>query len=259
MALLTLNSLVLRNLRMGDTSRIVTVLSREQGKLSAIAKGSRDPKAKFGASLEILNQASLVVYLKPGRSLQFIGEGSLEREFRGILTNAIRYHHGCALLEFLDRTIEEDSPVPEIFDLSLRVLGLMEESPEGRLGYLLRAFQFRVAGWLGYAPRLDACARCGGEATPLFDVAHGVLLCGRCAAGGASVFPLDGDSLRLLRSVQSGTLPRNPGREDSMSFCRAVDAFLAYHLDRYAGLRSLRCLEETGRIEATSRAARERD
>src|SRR5262245_17041946 len=103
MALLRVEALILKNLRMGDTSRIVTVLSREVGRFSAVAKGVRDPKSRFGGSLEILSASSLIVYFKPGRDLQLISDGSLEREYRGILESHTRYHYGCAVLEFLDR------------------------------------------------------------------------------------------------------------------------------------------------------------
>jgi DNA repair protein RecO (recombination protein O) len=182
-----------------------------------------------------------------GRNLQMISEASLEKEFRGILQASGRYHHACAVLEFLDAVIEEEAPVPEIFDLAVRVLGLMEESPEGRLSYLLRAFQIRVAGWLGYAPRLDACASCGSDEIEVFEVQEGSALCGRCAPSSPGAMPVDLETLHLLRSLQRGSLPRRPRLEACRSLGQLVEAFLTYHIDRYRGLKSLRGLAETGR------------
>ena len=106
MALIRTNALVLRNLRMGDTSRIVTILTRDFGKFGAVAKGVREPKSRFGASLELLSVSSLILYFRPGRDLQLVSEGALEREFRGLFSPVDRYAHACALVEFLDRTLE---------------------------------------------------------------------------------------------------------------------------------------------------------
>ncbi len=247
MALLRCEALILRNLRMGDTSRLVTVLSREVGRFSAVAKGVRDPKSRFGASLEILSVSSLIVYFRPGRDLQLISDGSLECEPRGLLRSSLRYHYGCAILESLDRILEEESPVPEIYDLALRVLALMEESPAGRLSYLLRAFQLRTAGWLGYAPRLEGCAVCGSETARCFDAAGGTLLCQRC--GGETVsHPLTDETIELMRSLSAGSLPRAPSAQATRELEAIVEGFLTYHIDRYRPLRSLRALHDIGRL-----------
>jgi DNA repair protein RecO (recombination protein O) len=247
MSLLRCEGLILRNLRMGDTSRVVTVLSRELGRFSAVAKGVRDPKSRFGASLEILSVASLIVYFRPGRDLQLISDGTLELEIRGLLKSSLRYHYGCAILESLDRLLEEESPVPEIYDLALRVLVLMEESPAGRLPYLLRAFQLRMAGWLGYAPRLDGCARCGSETARYFDAAAGTLMCGRCGAETGSQ-PLTDETIDLMRSLSGGSLPRAPSTRATRELEMVVEGFLLYHIDRYRPLRSLRALHDIGRL-----------
>lgn len=251
MSLLRCEALILRNLRMGDTSRVVTVLSREAGRFSAVAKGVRDPKSRFGASLEILSVSSLIVYFRPGRDLQLISDGTLECEHRGLLRSSVRYHYGCAVLEVLDRLLEEESPVPEIHDLALRVLSLMEEAPEGRLSYLFRAFQLRTAGWLGYAPRLERCAGCGSERAARFDAAAGVLLCDLCAEATGSIL-LAKETLELMRSLSAGTLPRAPSVRTTRELETVVDGFLTYHIDRYRPLRSLRALHEIGELRHTA-------
>jgi len=256
MAPLRVEALILRNLRLGDTSRIVTVLSRELGKWSGVAKGGRDPKGRFGASLEIMSISTLVVYFRAGRDLQTISEGSLEREFRGLLSTSERYHHGCAVLEFLDRVLEEGSPVPEVYDLSVRVLALMEEVPEGRPSYLLRAFQLRTAGWLGYAPRLERCVICGAQEVCHFGMAEGGLLCRDCGGRCSGAIPLGAGTMQLLRSLCAGSLPRNPSRDACRELERVAEGFLSYHLERYRGLRSLRALSEVGRLRQRPTATR---
>ncbi len=249
-ALLSLEGLILRNLRLGDTSRVVTVLSREVGKFSAVAKGVREPKSRFGASLEILSVSSMIVYYRPGRDLQMISEGFLEREHRELLRSADRYHHGCAALEFLERVLEEVEPVPDIYGLTLRALALMEDAPAGRLGYILRAFQLRVAGWLGYTPRIEGCSICGRPEGRSFGPAEGGLLCASCADRVPGAMPVGEETIGLLRSLRGGSLPRSPGPDACRELEQIAEAFLAYHIDRYRGLRSLRLLAEAGKLRA---------
>lgn len=239
-------ALILRNLRMGDTSRVVTFLGRATGRCSAVAKGCREPKSRFGASLEILSVSSLVLYFRPGRDLQFLSEGFLEREHRGLLKATSRYAHACALAEFLDRTLEDEEPVPRIYELSLRALALMEAAPEARVEYIFRAFQLRTAAWLGYAPRFDACLVCGKPDADRFDAAAGGLVCSRCAGENDAFMEASGATRALARSILGGSLPRSPEPRVCGQLARLVDAFLAFHLDRYRGMRSLRILDEVG-------------
>ena len=247
MALVKVDALILRNLRMGETSRIVTFLSRELGKSSAVAKGVRAPKSRFGASLELLNRSNLVLYFRPGRDLQLVSEGTLDKEFRGLFRKSERYHYACAVAEFLDRVLEEEATVPEIFDLSVRVLGLMEDAPLARLSYLLRAFQLRVVGWLGYAPRLDRCADCGKQEAGAFGPAEGGILCRSCAERIPSSLPIAIDTLALLRTLAKGSLPRAPSTETTRQLDQIAESFLTFHIDRYRGLRSLQALSDLGR------------
>jgi DNA repair protein RecO (recombination protein O) len=244
MPLVKVEALIVRDLRMGDTSRVLTLLSRELGKWSAVAKGVRDPRSRFGASLEILSVSSLVVYFRPGRDLQLISEGTLEREHRALLASSDRYLHGCAILEFLDRVIEEEASVPEIYDLALRVLDLMEVAPLGRLPYLLRSFQLRVAAWLGYSPRTEACIACGAAEMAAFGPAEGGTLCALCAEAVPSAIPFDIEAQGLLRAVVRGSLPRAPSASSARVLERIAEEFLSYHIDRYRGLRAVRYLNE---------------
>jgi DNA repair protein RecO (recombination protein O) len=259
MGLQKAEALILRNLRMGETSRIVTVLSRELGKWSGVAKGVRNPKGRFGAALEILNLSMLVCYYRPGRDLKLISEASLEREFRGLLRESQRYHYGCAVIEFCDRILEEEATVPELFDLTVRVLELMEQAPLGRLAYLFAAYQLRLAGLIGYAPRLDRCVRCGGAGGASFGPAEGGVLCSSCDGAIASSIPLSAPTLELLRRLERGALPRDPSGGTVRELVMLAETFLSFHLERYRTPRSLRSLNGPGarRLPDSTRAGPE--
>jgi DNA repair protein RecO (recombination protein O) len=190
--ILQCEGIVLRNLRFGDTSRVATLLTREFGKIGVIAKGVRDPKSPFGASLEILAHSSFVVYYRRGRDLQFLRSGSLETEFRALVREPSRFLLGSAWLEFLDRVLMPDEPAEELFALAMRGLEILDAMPLPELPELFRALQLRAAALLGYAPRLEQCLGCGravpsaggedaDEGPWRFGTAEGGAFCPECA------------------------------------------------------------------------------
>lgn len=264
--------IVLRNLRYGETSRVATLLTRELGKIGAIAKGARDPKSPFGSSLELFNLSTFVLYYRAGRGLQFLKTGSLEREFRGLVSNPTRFLWGAALAEFLDRILLEEAPGGDFFDLIARGFEVLEVEPVDSLPELFRGLQLRIATHLGYSPVLDRCLHCGRSfpaaaehgprgAAWWFLPAEGGVVCARCGGSETGGIRLSERGLRRLRrmaqgSGRSGDVPaRTPGegpgqvREAGEEWHRSeawrrdldrlVEEFLRFHVDAYRGLRVL--------------------
>jgi DNA repair protein RecO (recombination protein O) len=253
-------ALVLRNIRFGDTSRVATLFTRELGKIGVMGKGVRDPKSPFGASLEILTHSSFILYYRPGRELQFLKSGWVEKEFRGLLQDPRRYSWGCACAEFLDRMLMEEEPAEELFSLALRAMEVIESAPRGSVGELFRAWQLRVAAHLGYAPRVDHCLACGrpldegpNDSEPwLFLPAEGGVLCPACRSTSENAvgLKLPPRALRRIRAMIRGgkggmaspiaaASVREPSAGWLQTLDRLVEEFLRYHVDSYRGLRSL--------------------
>ena len=210
-AIVECQGLVLRSLRYGETSRIVTLFTRELGKVGAMAKGARETRSPFGASLEPCCLGSYVLYYRVGRDLQFLKTGWTERDGSALWIDADRFLHASALLEFLDRILLDDEPAPLIFELSVRALEVLSQAPRARLHELFRAFQLRVAALLGYAPLLETCLHCArplsDNATQeiwLFRPGEGGILCPNCASGADSGIRIRPRALRRLRTMVQG-------------------------------------------------------
>lgn len=261
-------AIVLRNLRFGETSRIVTLLSRELGKFGAMAKGGRDPKSGFGASLELFQRSGFIVYYRPGRDLQLLKSAWVEQEFHGCERDWRRYVYGSALLEFLDRVLLEEEPQPELYRLALRGLEVMDAEPIDRLREFFRAFQLRAAACLGYHPALVQCLRCGRRLEDaaeddawLFRTAEGGVLCPDCGQHESGI-RLRPRAIRRVHAMASGSggQDRSPDRLEVrerpasngspegapsassrwlVTLDRLVEEYLRFHLERYRGLRSL--------------------
>ena len=168
---------MLRQHKLGEADRIVTLLTRDHGLVRAVAKGVRRTRSKFGARLEPF--AHIDVQLHPGRNLDIVTQVvSIDAFATDIVSDYGRYTCACAMLETAERLAgEERAPAPELHRLTVGALRAVADGSRPRDlvldAYLLRAMS--IAGW---APALTECARC---ATPgphrAFHIAAGGSVC----------------------------------------------------------------------------------
>ena len=168
------DGVVLRTQQLGEADRIITLLTRQNGRVRAVAKGVRRTKSRFGARLEPFTHVDVLVH--PGRSLDVITQAEVIRPYGAPLASDYpRYTAGTAMLETAERfTPMEKEPALRQFLLligGLRALGETGEDEastgsaprEPRL--VLDAYLLRSLAVAGYAPALEECARCGAPGT----------------------------------------------------------------------------------------------
>lgn len=163
---------VLRSLNYGETSQIVTLLTREKGKLGVMAKGARRPKSSFGATLQPMAYTQVVFYYKPTRDLQILSESSHVESFhrlRGVLT---KITIGLRIVELVDALLEEEDPQPEIFGLTVQVLRRLNHT-DARPKNVWPYVQLRLAELLGIAPSIERTTVEAVEDEGLLSLANG--------------------------------------------------------------------------------------
>jgi DNA repair protein RecO (recombination protein O) len=159
------DGVVLRTQKLGEADRIITLLTRQNGRVRAVAKGVRRTKSRFGARLEPFTHVDVLIH--PGRSLDVITQAEVITTYGAQLAGDYpRYTTGIAMLETAERfTPMEKEPALRQYLLligGLRALSETdEEAREPRL--VLDAFLLRSLAVAGYAPALQECSRCGGR------------------------------------------------------------------------------------------------
>lgn len=272
------DALVLRTMKYGNTSRIVTLLTRDFGKVSVIAKGARGARAKFGAALEPLNICHVVFYKKDTRDLHTLSQADLVTAADGLTCDAERILLGFAVLEYVAASVHGDEEHERVYDIAVRALGdiaaaggsLAPRDITPRSGAIqdgatrsgrdavpttswptgeaaLAAFLAELAAVLGFEILADACIVCGMPLDDVlftgrlaFDSEHGGIACARCAALSRGRMH-DADVLRAVRDAVRGRrrLPTPRVGEPAAPYATQADPGGRRHAVEMAALRIL--------------------
>jgi DNA repair protein RecO (recombination protein O) len=228
-------AVVLRTHKLGEADRIVTMLSREHGKIRAVAKGVRRTKSKFGARLEPFMVVDLQCYI--GRSLDVINQAESIASYGADISDDYgSFTAANAMVETADRLTDDDGSLQQYLLLvgALRALA-RREHPAGLTldSYLLRALA--IAGW---APSFGDCAVTGapGPHTAFVPQLGGVVSDEVAPPG---VARLDVETVTLLAALLSGDwgIADASAERARNQASGAIAAFVQFHLER--GLRSL--------------------
>ncbi len=237
MAVYKTNALVLRRIPLGEKDKIVTLFTREYGKLNAVAKGARRTTSRLAGATEPL--MLLRALLAEGMNLDILTQCEIRESFSHLRSDfglILRATYACELLDKL--TVERD-PSPEAFDLLLSTLYVLQRAVEPDAA--LHAFELQFLAQIGYEPRLDACARCGkdladGEGAG-FSASRGGLLCGPCADATDDTLNLSPAAarmmIRLLNEEDAKALARiemTPTEREEIA--RVLRAHLRFRLER---------------------------
>jgi DNA repair protein RecO (recombination protein O) len=234
-------AIVLRTHKLGEADRIITLLTRSNGRVRAVAKGVRRTSSRFGSRLEPFTHVDL--QLAEGRNLDTITQAETKSAFSSALgADYERYTAGTAMLETAERLVSEEKQ-PSLQQFLLLVGGLRAMAAgDHRPGQILDSYLLRSLAVAGYAPSFDACAHCGLEGPHRwFNPSMGGMLCTTCRLPG-SASPSQ-QVIATMSALLTGNWPvveaADPRQLREAS--GLVSAFLHWHLER--GLRSLEHVE----------------
>jgi hypothetical protein len=163
-------AVVLRTQKLGEADRIVTLLTRRNGRVRAVAKGVRRTGSRLGSRVEPFTHVDLMLYthaVEAKRGLDTVTQADTIAPYgERIAADYAAYTAGTAILETAERlTAEEREPTIRLFLLlvgALRALALAEHTPTS----VLDAFVLRALALSGWEAALDGGRRGGLRRTP---------------------------------------------------------------------------------------------
>src|SRR3954471_9912074 len=225
-------AIVLRSLRYGEADRILHVYTPHRGRLSAIAKGVRKARSRFGGRLEPFFRLQAILHegrseLLTVTSVETVAGHPRLREHAGSLDVAAR----CC--DAVGRLFATEDPHPGVYALLANELALLEADPAHATPANAVAFRLKLLLAAGFAPQLAACAACGErEHLSGFSGAAGGVVCPSCEAGS---FRLDEAAHTFLVEALGRPLAQTPVAEAGVLV--QADRAVRETAEHHAGIR----------------------
>lgn len=203
MKYLQTRGLVVRSRAFAETDRLLTLLTWDEGKISAKAPGARRVKSKLAAAVELFTCGSFLLYR--GKTLFTVSQAQVETRFQRLLVHVEDYAQALYFAELIERLLLEGEPAPGVFKLLLNSWSALEEGKVDR-DLLARFFELNLLLLLGFQPHSDNCLFCGDTKGPFYwSTSAGGIFCAQCRPGEQPGIPFSRGAHALLRSLQRVT------------------------------------------------------
>ena len=211
-------ALVLKTVDFSESSLVLTLLTREYGKIRALAKGGRRLKNPFESALDLMSHILVTYIPKRGDVLDLLTESKLVRRFRPTRENYGGMYAGLYLIELLNEMTIEQEPVPELFDVTVEALTQLIDG-KSVMPVVMR-FEWQLLELTGHFPSLDFCVHCDAAIDHnarriAFAHLDGGVVCPDCRPGTQQVSIIKPDLIAAIKWVASGEGrgTRDEGRE----------------------------------------------
>lgn len=229
-------SIVLRHKDWGEADRLLTIYTREQGKVRALAKGARKVTSRKAGHLQPFTYVTL--QLAKGRDLLIVTQAETVNAFLPLHDDLMKTGHAAYVVELLDRfTYEEEGGNPTLFRLLTETLERINKEEDTWLA--IRYYEMRLLDVVGFRPQLFECANCGREIRAedqFFSFTAGGAICPRCGEGLPNLKRISLETLKYLRHFQRSSYRdaarAHPSPEVQKEAEILMQGFFTYLLER---------------------------
>lgn len=231
---LTIQAIVLRVTDYNDRDALLTVLTRNHGKLTVKARGLRRKNSPLIAPCQLLAYGEFTLFEYKGQYT--INEAHSIELFQSLRRDLTKLSLGTYFAQVAEVLSQEDLPNPELQSLLLNCLFALSRlnEPEAKVKAV---FELRGASLAGYMPDLFGCHICGSQTPDKFDLSEGLLECTRCRnLGGGIRMPVTPAILEAMRYIclcePKKLLAFQIGPDNLMKLGNLTEAYLTTQLER---------------------------
>jgi len=240
--------IILRTTDYGETNKIVTLYTREWGKIGVMANGAKKPKSRLAAITQPFTYGYFLV--QKGHGLGSLQQGEMIASLRSIKEDIFLTAYASFIVELTDKCTEEKKTNPYLFELLYQVLNYINEGYDPDI--IKNIYEMKMLNSLGLYPTLNHCVVCGSkEGKFSFSIREGGILCHRCLEKDPYHLPISASTVKLLLTFyyldisRLGNISVKP--ETKIELKRVIDSYY----DEYSGLylKSKKFLDQLDRLK----------
>jgi len=232
---LRVEAVVLRHSDWGEADRLLTIFSREQGKLRCVAKGARKLLSRKAGHLEPFTRVALL--LARGSDLWIVTQAETMDAYLPLREDLVRTATAAYVVELVDRFTYEEGENRPLYSLLVETLQRVTAEPE--LFLPVRYFEMHLFSILGFKPELFHCVKCREEIQPedqYFSVLLGGVVCPKDGPGTEGARPVSMLALKFLRHLQRSTFSEakraNPAPQVRAEMENLTQYYVTFLLER---------------------------
>ena len=226
---LTVDAVVLRHSDWGEADRLLSIYTRQAGKLRAVAKGARKMRSRKAGHLEPFTHVRLL--LARGRDFWIVTQAETIDAYPALREDLMRTGYAAYLVELIDRFTYEEGETSGLFSLLVESLARVEIMPDPFIS--VRYYELRLLDLVGFRPDLFHCVSCEKEIQPedqFFDALKGGVICPDCIGRTPTARAVSREALRFIRHMQRSGF-NEAARADPPAAVRSeMDSLLNYYL-----------------------------
>lgn len=225
--------IVIRTTDYGETNKIVTLYTREFGKVGVMARGAKKPNSRLAAVTQLFTYGQYLFQASTG--LGGLQQGEMISSMRAIREDIFLTAHASYIVDLTDKVTEDREPNPFLFELLLQTLNYMNEGYD--LEILTNIYEMKMLNAQGLYPILDRCVNCGSaEGDYNFSIKEGGILCHRCFEQDPYRIKTSPGTVRLLRLFYLLDLNRLGNISVKPETKAELKKVISAYYDEYSGL-----------------------
>lgn len=234
-------AVILSKLNYGDTSLILSLFTKEEGKLSVILKGARSPRSKSGSVADVLNVVDIVFYKKDNRDMQLVTQIDLVKHYSIIKEDLEKLKYASSVLELVNKlTVDHESHI-RLYNGIVRILDLINEKKNETQLLFVKFFVFFIKE-IGYELQFGNCSACQkeikSEKSASFNYVEGIL-CEECGRDHLGLYQFDEELLKILVVINDKTKRFNYTSLSLNRIIKFLEKYLMFQISEFKGIKSL--------------------
>ncbi len=221
--------IILRRQRWGEADRLLTIFTRELGKVRVVAKGVRKTQSRKAGHLEPFMQTALV--LAQGRDWWIVTQAETINAFFSLREDLQKTGYAAYVIELMDKFTYEDGPNPALYRLVVETLQHLEAGDP--LFVVAHFYELRLLDMMGFRPQLFNCVICENEIQAVdqyFSALHGGAICPHCSHKSEDARRISMDALKYLRHFQRSNYKQTLAASPDEKIAAEVEGIMQWYL-----------------------------